>query len=89
MTPYEIHLLLNIATSTPISAEARKAKIYPETIKAFVENKLIEPGVGKDAQPQLAQRGRAYLDVLSSVPLPVQVWIDPRMVQAAPQQPAG
>lgn len=74
MTPYQIHVLLDLHTLEGMEHSAySQAPIYQETIEQFFSAGLV----GSTGSPWLTDRGRAYVHFLETMPLPVANWSIP------------
>ncbi|AOV01702.1 hypothetical protein [Delftia tsuruhatensis] len=74
MSPYEIHVLLDIhALAGMQHSQYSSAPIYLETLWSFQRHGLID----KVDSPVLTERGKAYVYLLESLPLPVAHWSIP------------
>lgn len=77
MTPFELDILLHYygcADDHPVVQ--RNPPIWPETRDAFLETELMEFAVpGESATYRLTARGKAYIEYVLAVPLPVVKWV--------------
>ena len=74
MTPYEIHVLLDIhALAGMQHSQYSSAPIYLETLMRFRRDGLIDDV----DHPMLTERGKAYVYMLTYLPLPVAHWSIP------------
>lgn len=71
MTPYEIHVLLDISTLGDMERSCyRDAPIYAETLDQFKRVGFLE----QMDPPVLSNRGRAYVYFLQKLPFPMECW---------------
>ncbi len=80
MTPFELDILLHYyghADDHPVVA--RNPPIWKETRDAFREKGLLETDTTMEstATYRLTERGKAYIDAMLALPLPVQIWVMP------------
>ncbi len=81
MTPFELDILLHyyaIREDHPVVD--RQPPIWPETCDAFLNEGLIEiiPVVQRQyCTYRLTERGKAYIEHVLAVPLPVVKWVLP------------
>ena len=85
MTPFEIQTILDISTLADMkSSRSWGASIYAETLGRFAVLGLVEgPQINLD-YPKITERGRAYVDFLQAMPLPVANWAIPAFNPAIP-----
>lgn len=75
MTPYEINILLHYyATSTDY--EGCGEPILHQTITEFCKNGLLQASTDHrdDRNYTITDRGKAYCNALTAIPLPIQTW---------------
>ena len=79
MTPYEIDILLHYYARCEDHGDVeRKPPIWPSTLLYFLEQELLATANAEaQAHYAITDRGRAYVEALQRVPLPVQVWVMP------------
>lgn len=75
MSPYQIELLLHFHCS-PTPFPHHDAPAYQPEIEYFLREDLIRLHVELD-RPVLTARGRAYVEFLCSMPLPLANWTLP------------
>lgn len=78
MTPFELDILLHyFACADDHPVVHRNPPIWPETRDAFIAEDLMAdnlPDSGRTATYRLTERGRAYIEFVLAVPLPVNTW---------------
>lgn len=75
MTPYEIELMLHFYCSQ--AAFPRYcAPIYHETMMGLLDRGLVKT-FDTEGNATLTDKGRAYIKLLCSMPIPVQGWSIP------------
>ena len=88
MSPYEIHVLLDIYALADMSRSTYKdAPIYEETLEKFKRDGLID----STHSPSLTAKGAVYLSWLTRLPLPIALWAMPggAWVPHMPEQHRG
>lgn len=74
MTPYEIHVLLDIYALADMDRSSYKdAPIYEETLDKFKRDGLID----STRSPVLTVKGSVYLTWLTQLPMPFALWAMP------------
>ena len=79
MTPYEIDIVLwyyvRVGDHPDIQ---RNPPVWRPTVDGFIDNGLLLISKGRmDVVYVLSERGRAYVEALQRVRLPVQTWVMP------------
>lgn len=88
MSPYQITLLLEIHTRGDMKTSAYwSGPAYSNALKEFASMGLIEGRQIDLDCPVMTERGRAYVDFLQAMPLPVANWAIPG--PWAPSMPPG
>jgi hypothetical protein len=78
MTPFEIDVLLHYYTRpTDHEVLQRNPPIWTETRTRFVADGLLEVSSNRCTAFKITDRGRAYVEALQRVPLPIQKWVQP------------
>lgn len=81
MTPYDLKLLLHIYV-TPINFEHAGTEHYEGVIQDFLMRGIIkqetEFSYHNEHGYALTEKGKAWLEMILSTPVPVNRWIDPR-----------
>lgn len=78
MTPFEIHLMLEINCLGDMRHSCyREAPIYADAIQRFLERGLIKNEPNILDRPRLTRRGETYVAWLQALPLPVASWAMP------------
>lgn len=84
MTPFELDILLHYYAHVddhPVMFD--RPPIWPETRDAFKAQGLLaekDPDSDRKALYHLTNRGRAYIEAILAMPLPVQVWVMPNAI---------
>ena len=82
MTPFEIDILLHYYVSPDRHrVEIDNPPIWRETRQWFLDNDLLrhrEPTIKSDASYEVTERGKAWIEHVCSLPLPVATWVMPK-----------
>lgn len=88
MSPYQITLLLEIHTRPDMKTSAYwSGSAYGNALSELASMGLIEGHHIDLDRPVMTERGRAYVDFLQAMPLPVANWAIPG--SWAPSMPPG
>lgn len=89
MSPFEIGVILHYHCRVgDHEIVTRPPPIGPSTLDWFLKEELLRPTrddeqhIDHPAVFSITPRGRAYVEALQALPLPVQVWVIPERTEA-------
>ena len=80
MTPYELHIALHYHTrGCDLSDdEVADTPLRHETMGKFIAYGMLKVSTSEGQSFEATQKLHAFCEMLQSVPLPIECWVDPR-----------